>query len=231
MRPAMPMPMHRLAVWPPRSNPRIIRRSDNRVDFSGCSRFSKAGLSRFERIRLCPATGLFRTIACVVFLGTKQAGSFCGAVIQARLHLLRDRIEFDKQVLQGFLLLARVMWIPHHRCGIVSLRESRKWLLSSTFNVQEGQQFRFRRVTTSSDRVRIRQTLMNIRARALNIRDGASYSPMDRNNIARLATRLAIPEGLEFCSRLEPRSCARPANLTWMWNFAAACWPGFHRTH
>ena len=79
-----------------------------------------------------------------------------------------------------------------------------------TFNVQEGQQFRFGTVTTTSDLPDVNPDEFFA---ALNIRSNGVYSPtVVENNIARLE-RLAIQKGLNFV-RVEPRIVRNDRDLT-----------------
>jgi len=139
-------------------------------------------------------------------LETKQAG-LLRAVIQ-RDTFVADRIEFDKQVLQDFYFSRGYVDFRTTAVNSQLARERDGFFI--TFNVQEGQQFRFGAVTTTSDLPDVNPDEFR---EALNIRDGSVYSPMVvENNIARLE-RLAIQKGLNFV-RVEPRIVRNDRDLT-----------------
>jgi len=184
-------------------NPRIIRRSDNRVDL--VFEIFEGGLVEIERIGFV-GNRVFSDNRLRRVLGTKQAG-LLRAVIQ-RDTFVADRIEFDKQVLQDFYFSRGYVDFRTTAVNSQLARERNGFFI--TFNVQEGQQFRFGAVTTSSDLSDVNPD--EFRA-ALNIRDGGVYSPMVvENNIARLE-RLAIQKGLNFV-RVEPRIVRNDRDLT-----------------
>ena len=184
-------------------NPRIIRRSDNRVDL--VFEIFEGGLVEIERIGFV-GNRVYSDNRLRRVLETKQAG-LLRAVIQ-RDTFVADRIEFDKQVLQDFYFSRG--YVDFRTTAVNSQLSRERDGFFITFNVQEGQQFRFGGVTTTSDLPDVNPD--EFRA-ALNIRDGSVYSPMVvENNIARLE-RLAIQKGLNFV-RVEPRIVRNDRDLT-----------------
>ena len=190
-------------------NPRIIRRSENRVDL--VFEIFEGGLVEIERIGFV-GNRVFSDSRLRRVLETKQAG-ILRAVIQ-RDTFIADRIEFDKQVLQDFYFSRGYVDFRTTAVNTQLARERDGFFI--TFNVQEGQQFRFGSINTSSDLSDVDPD--EFRA-ALNVREGAIYSPaVVENNIARLE-RLAIRKGLNFV-RVEPRITRNERDLTLDVDFA-----------
>ncbi|MGR3468220.1 MAG: outer membrane protein assembly factor BamA [Shimia sp.] len=184
-------------------NPRIIRRSDNRVDL--IFEVSEGGLVEIERLSFV-GNRSFSDRRLRRVLETKQAGAL--RTLVRRDTFVADRIEFDRQLLTDFYrsrgyIDFRVLSVNNE------LQRGRDGFFV-TFNVQEGQQFRFGRITTSS-------TLDDVDpdefAPALRLRSGTIYSPVAlENNIARLE-RLALQRGLNFI-RVNPRITRNERDLT-----------------
>ncbi|MEE4346398.1 MAG: outer membrane protein assembly factor BamA, partial [Paracoccaceae bacterium] len=184
-------------------NPRIIRRSDNRVDL--VFEIFEGGIVEIERIGFV-GNRVFTDARLRRVLETKQAG-LLRALIQ-RDTFVADRIEFDKQVLQDFYFSRGYVDFRTTAVNTQLARERDGFFI--TFNVEEGQQFRFGEDTTTSDLPDVNPDEF---AAALNLRDGGVYSPMIvENNIARLE-RLAIQKGLNFV-RVEPRIVRNDRDLT-----------------
>lgn len=184
-------------------NPRIIRRSDNRVDL--VFEIFEGAVVEIERIGFV-GNRTFSDARLRRVLETKQAG-LLRALIQ-RDTFVADRIEFDKQVLQDFYFSRGYVDFRTTAVNTQLSRERDGFFI--TFNVEEGQQFRFGQVTTTSDLAEIDPTAFEA---ALNIRGGNVYSPITvEENIARLE-RLAIQQGLNFI-RVEPRIVRNERDLT-----------------
>ena len=186
-----------------RVNPRVIRRSDNRVDlvfeiFEGKSievqRIGFVGNKQYSDRRL-------RRV-----IESKQAGLL--RLLVARDTFVEDRLEFDKQVLQDFYQSRGFVDFRVTGTNAELARERDAYFV--TFNIQEGQQFRFGEITTVSD-------LNNVDAdefhAVLKIRPGVIYSPTHvENSIARME-RLAVKQGIDFL-RVEPRITRNDRELT-----------------
>ncbi|PVA12057.1 outer membrane protein assembly factor BamA [Pelagivirga sediminicola] len=186
-----------------RVNPKVIRRNDNRVDlvfeiFEGkkieVQRVSFVGNRAFSDRRL-------RRV-----VGSKQAGLFRALV--NRDTFVEDRIEFDKQVLADFYSARG--YVDFRVTGVNAELARERDTYFITFNIQEGQQFKFGRITTVSE-------LNNVNAAeyqaALNVRPGEIYSPAKvENSIARME-RLGVRQGVDFL-RVEPRITRNDRNLT-----------------
>ncbi len=186
-----------------RVNPKVIRRSDNRVDlvfevFEGkkieVQRLSFVGNRAYSDRRL-------RRV-----VDSKQAGLFRALV--NRDTFVQDRIEFDKQLLSDFY--AARGYVDFRITGVNAELARERDTYFVTFNVQEGQQFKFGRITTVSE-------LNGANAAAyqdvLKIRSGQIYSPTQvENSIARME-RLGVRQGVDFL-RVEPRITRNDRNLT-----------------
>ena len=186
-----------------RVNPRIIRRSDNRVDL--VFEIFEGGLVEIERIGFV-GNRTFSDNRLRRVLETKQAGVL-RALIQ-RDTFVEDRIEFDKQVLRDFYFSRGYIDFRTQSVNAELARERDGYFL--TFTVFEGQQFRFGEVTTVSE---LADVDVEEFQDALRIRPGVVYSPtLVENSIARLE-RLAIRKGLNFV-RVEPRINRNDRDLT-----------------
>lgn len=184
-------------------NPRIIRRSDNRVDL--VFEIFEGGLVEIERIGFV-GNRVFSDSRLRRVLETKQAG-LLRALIQ-RDTFVADRIEFDKQVLQDFYFSRG--YVDFRTTAVNSQLARERDGFFVTFNVEEGQQFRFGEITATTDLPDVNPDEFR---EALNVRAGGVYSPMIvEDNIARLE-RLAIQKGLNFV-RVEPRIVRNERDLT-----------------
>ncbi len=183
--------------------PRIIRRNDNRVDL--VFEIFEGGLVEIERIGFV-GNRVFSDERLRRVLGTKQAGLF-RALVQ-RDTFVADRIEFDRQLLQDFYFSRG--YVDFRTTAVNSQLSRERDGFFITFNVQEGQQFRFGAINTTSDLPDVNADEF---ATAVNIRNNGIYSPtIVENNIARLE-RLAIQKGLNFV-RVEPRITRNDRDLT-----------------
>ena len=186
-----------------RVQPRIIKRDQNRVDlvfeiFEGknveVERISFVGNRVYSDRRL-------RRV-----LGTKQAGLFRRLV--RRDTFVEGRVEQDRQMLRDFYLSRG--YVDMRTTAINSeLTEERDGYFVS-YNITEGQQFRFGEVSLVSE-------LPNVDADAyrkiVKTRPGAVYSPtLVENDIARLE-RQAIRDGVDFL-RVEPQVTRNERDLT-----------------
>lgn len=183
--------------------PKIIRRSDNRVDL--VFEIIEGRVVEIERLSFVGNRNFSdRRLRQVV--ETKQAG-LLRQLIQ-RDTFVADRIEFDKQVLRDFYLSRG--YVDFEVLSVNSEVTRQRDAFFITFNVREGQQFRFGNITTVSD---VTGADPDVYQRALRIRQGGVYSPsIVENNIARLET-LALRQGLDFV-RVEPRITRNDRDLT-----------------
>ncbi len=168
--------------------PRIIRRSDNRVDLVfevaeggivEVQRISFVGNQKFSERRLRNA------------IQTSQAGLFHRLIRSDTF--IEERIAFDRSVLTDFY--ASRGYVDFQVLSVNSQLTRQRDGVFLTFNVREGQQFRLGNVTASSElpEVEIADFIAAIKADS-----GDIYSPsLLENNIARLE-RLAVDQQLNF---------------------------------
>ncbi len=183
--------------------PKIIRRSDNRVDlvfeiFEGkvieIKRIGFVGNRHFSDRRL-------RRV-----LGTKQAG-LLHAFIKSDTYVA-DRIQFDKQVLRDF----------YHSRGFIDFQvlsvsaevaKSRNGFFL-TFKLQEGQPYTFGKITTTSDLSEIDPDQYK---KVIRIKPGMTYGPNLVDSTITTMERLATRKGLNFI-RVTPRVTRHDATRT-----------------
>jgi outer membrane protein insertion porin family len=186
-----------------RVQPKVIRRSDNRVDL--VFEVFEGGVSEVERIGFV-GNQVFSDRRLRRVLETKQAG-LVRAVVQSDT-FIEDRIQFDRQVLRDFYQSRG--YVDFRTTGVNTELSEERDAFFITFNVEEGQQFSFGEVTVSSDLAEVDPLVFE---QALRLRSGRVYSPTDvETEIARLE-RLAIREGLNFV-RVEPRVTRNDRDLT-----------------
>jgi outer membrane protein insertion porin family len=183
--------------------PRIIRRSENRVDL--VFEIVEGRVVEIERITFVGNRN-FSDRRLRQVLETKQAG-ILRQLIQ-RDTFVADRIEFDKQVLRDFYLSRG--YIDFQVLSVTSEITRRRDAFFITFNIREGQQYRFGDLTTTSE---VPEADPEVYQEAIRIRPGGVYSPtLVENTIARLET-LALRQGLDFV-RVEPRVTRNDRQLT-----------------
>jgi outer membrane protein insertion porin family len=186
-----------------RVTPKIIRRSDNRVDL--VFEIFEGSLAEIERLGFV-GNRQFSDRRLRRVLATKQAGLLRQFFRSDTL--VEDRIEFDKQVLRDFYQSRG--YVDFRVTGVNAELASERDGYFITFNVEEGQQFTFGEITTTSN---IAEADAEEYQAALKIRPGAVYSPsLVESSIARLE-RLATRQGLDFV-RVEPRITRNDRDLS-----------------
>ena len=186
-----------------RVSPKVIRRSDNRVDL--VFEVFEGGVAEVERIGFVGnaqySDGRLRRV-----LETKQAG-LLRAVIRKDT-FIEDRVEFDKQLLRDFY--ASRGYVDFRITGVNAELSQERDAYFVTVNVEEGQQFKVGQVRVMSDLSDVDPDLFQSKVR---LRPGKVYSPMlVENEIARLE-KLAVQQGLNFV-RVEPRISRNDRDLT-----------------
>lgn len=177
-----------------RVTPKIIRRSDNRVDL--VFEILEGGVVEVERISFV-GNDVYSDRRLRRVLETKQAGLF-RAIIR-RDSFVQDRIAFDRQVLVDFYQSRGHVDVRVNAVNAELTEERDGYFIS--FNIQEGQKFRFGAVNVTSD---VAEVDPDDFARIVKVRQGVTYSPsLVENEIARME-RLANKKGLNFI-RVEPR--------------------------
>ncbi|KPQ04371.1 MAG: beta barrel protein insertion system outer membrane component BamA [Rhodobacteraceae bacterium HLUCCA09] len=183
--------------------PRIIRRSENRVDL--VFEIQEGRVTETERIsfvgnRAYSDRRLRRVIE------SKQAGVL-RAFIRADT-LIEDRIDFDRQLLTDFYQSRG--YVDFQVLSATPQVDRERDFFAITFTVREGQQFSVGDVGVSSEIAAIDPDAY---ANAIRLRDGVIYNPaLIERDIARLE-RLAVREGRNFV-RVEPRVTRNDRNLT-----------------
>ncbi|AZQ67539.1 outer membrane protein assembly factor BamA [Silicimonas algicola] len=189
--------------------PKIIRRSDNRVDLIfeigegrpvENERISFVGNRDFSDRRL-------RRV-----IDTKQAG-FLRTII-GRDTYVPERIDFDRQLLTDFYRSRG--YVDFQVLNVASELSRERDATFITFNVREGQSFDVGQVSVSSEYANL-----NVEAyrRALRIRPGQTWSPsLIDENIARLE-RKALQDGFDFL-RVDPRVTRNDRDLSLNVEFA-----------
>ncbi|MGY3436905.1 MULTISPECIES: outer membrane protein assembly factor BamA [unclassified Marinovum] len=177
-----------------RVTPKLIRRSDNRVDLA--FEILEGGVIEVERVSVV-GNSKFSDSRLRRILETKQAGIF--RLLIRRDSFVEDRIAFDRQVLTDFYQSRGYVDFRVNSVNAELAEERDGYFI--TFNVQEGQQFSFGQITTVSDLPNVDPDEF---ADVVKIRQGVTYSPsLVENEIARME-RLANRKGLNFV-RVEPR--------------------------
>lgn len=173
--------------------PKIIRRTDNRVDLVFEIREGK--VSELERVQFV-GNQAFSDYRLRQVLATKQAG-ILRALVQ-RDTLLPDRLDADKQLLTQFYQSRGFM---DFRILDVSAQVSRERDATYlTFTIQEGQSFKVGEVKTVSEIPGLDPAEFD---KVRRLRSGVTYDPaVIDNNVARMET-LAINKGINFVN-VEP---------------------------
>ncbi|MGR3250216.1 MAG: outer membrane protein assembly factor BamA [Paracoccus sp. (in: a-proteobacteria)] len=192
-----------------RVDPRIIRRSGNRVDL--VFEIREGAVTEIERISFT-GNRAFSDRRLRDVLQTKQAGIL-------RTFIRRDtfapeRIPLDEQLLTDFY---RSRGYADFRVQAVApeiARERDAFFI--TFNIQEGPRYRFGRIDTVSEIPGVDASLF---AEQNRVRRGAVYNPSDIDTTIRRMETVAIQQGLEFVS-IEPRISRNPSSQTLDLTFA-----------
>ena len=194
--------------------PRIIRRSDNRVDI--IFEIIEGGIVEIERISFVGnrnfSDGRLRRI-----LGTKQAGLL--RLLVQRDTLIEDRIDFDKQVLKEFYNSRG--YIDFQTLSVNSELSKARDSFFITFRVQEGQQYKFGKITTSTILSDVDAQLFE---NAVTAEKDKFYSPEVVDKIIERMERKAHNIGLNFV-RVEPRVTRNDNDLTLDINFVVSRGP------
>ena len=183
--------------------PRIIRRSDNRVDL--VFEVAEGTVVEIERVSFV-GNRAYSDRRLRRVLETKQA-NFLRTFLRGDT-FIADRIEFDKQVLRDFYLSRGYADFRVNSSNVELTRERDAFFL--VMNITEGQQFKFGQISTVSEIPGVDAAAYQ---EALKIKPGVVYSPtLIENSIAR-QERLSLQQGLDFL-RVEPRVTRNERNLT-----------------
>ena len=182
--------------------PRIIPLSENRVDL--VFEVIESGLTEIERISFVGNRSYSESRLRRV-LDTKQAGLLRNII--SRDTFAADRINVDRRLLTDFYQSRGYADFQVQNVDVALTRERDAYLV--TFNVQEGQQFKFGGVTVSSQ---IPEADAAVFRAAVKTRAGQTYSPVAiENDIERLET-LATRMGINFL-QVQPNITRDPRGL------------------
>lgn len=183
--------------------PRIIRRSDNRVDL--VFEISEGDTTEVERVSFL-GNQVYSDRRLRRVLETKQAG-FLRTFIKGDT-LIEDRIDFDKQVLRDFYLSRGYVDFRVNSANAEVTRERDAVFL--VVDVSEGQQFSFGEITVNSE---MSEADADEFRAALKVKPGVVYSPyLIEQSIERLEN-LALRKGIDFL-RVEPRVSRNDRDLS-----------------
>ncbi len=174
--------------------PRIIRRSDSRVDL--VFEITEGRVTEIERLAFV-GNRAYSDRRLRQVLETKQAG-LLRQLIQ-RDTFVAERLEVDKQLLRDFYLARGYVDFQVTDASAEVARERDAVFVS--FTLREGRQFKMGKISTVSEIDGLDAAEFEAVQR---IREGVVYSPsVVENNIARMEN-LALRKGLNFV-RVDPR--------------------------
>jgi len=186
-----------------RVNPKVIRRNDNRVDL--VFEVFEGGAIEIERIGFS-GNRVFSDRRLRRVIQSKQAGLLRALFTSDTF--VEDRVNFDRQLLSDFYNSRG--YVDFRVTGVNAELARDRDAYFITFNVEEGQQFRFGEITTVSEYEGVdpgpyRETL--------RLGPGVVYSPdLVENAIARMERR-GVERGVDFL-RVEPRVTRNDRDLT-----------------
>ncbi|MFC7703744.1 outer membrane protein assembly factor BamA [Plastorhodobacter daqingensis] len=183
--------------------PRIIRRSENRVDL--VFEIREGNVVEIERIAFV-GNRAFSDRRLRGVLETKEAGLLRRFV--QRDTFIAERIDLDRQLLRDFYQSRGYIDFQVLSATPELARERDGFFV--TFTVQEGLQYRIGQISTVSEVPEVNAADYEA---VLRMRPGTVYSPaLIENNIARMEN-LALRQGLNFV-RIDPRITRNPQTQT-----------------
>ncbi|MDU8941905.1 outer membrane protein assembly factor BamA [Ovoidimarina sediminis] len=174
--------------------PKIIRRSENRVDL--VFEVTEGRVVENQRVSFV-GNRVYSDRRLRRVLETKQAG-----LLRAFFRndvFVADRIEFDITVLRDFYLSRGYIDFEVLDVSTELARERNATFI--TFQVREGQQFRFGALSATSDLDAVDPEAY---LKVAKLREGAVYSPTLLENAIERMEELATQDGLDFV-RVDPR--------------------------
>ena len=182
--------------------PRIIRRSENRVDL--VFEVDEARNVEVERISFV-GNQAFSDRRLRGVLATRQAG-FLRQIIQADT-FVPERIAFDRQVLNDFYMDRG--YIDFQVLDVNSEIARGRDGVFITVLVREGQRYRFGNVSVASEIPGVDEQAF---LREVTVRPGTVYTPVAVERSILAMEELALRRGIDF-ARIEPRLVRDPRNL------------------
>ncbi|KIC26621.1 MULTISPECIES: outer membrane protein assembly factor BamA [unclassified Leisingera] len=186
-----------------RVTPRIIRRSNNRVDL--VFEISEGDTIEVERVSFT-GNRVYSDRRLRRVLETKQAGLLRGFIRSDTL--IEDRLEFDKQVLRDFYLSRGYVDFRVNSANAEVTEERDAVFL--VVDVTEGQQFKFGNITVTSE---MPEADADEFASTLKIKPGVTYTPSLVENAIDRMEGLAVRNEIDFL-RVEPRVTRNDRDLT-----------------
>ncbi|MBK4216969.1 outer membrane protein assembly factor BamA [Paracoccus caeni] len=192
-----------------RVDPKIIRRSDNRIDL--VFEIREGDLTEIERISFT-GNRAFSDRRLRDVLATKQAG-LLRRIIRADT-FAPERIQVDQQMLTDFYRSRGYADFQVQAVAPEIARERDAFYI--TFNIQEGPRYRFAQVNTVSEIPGVDASAFAAQNR---VNQGDVYNPAAIDNTIRRMETVAIQQGLDFVN-IEPRVTRNPQNQTLDLTFA-----------
>ena len=183
--------------------PRIIRRSDNRVDL--VFEISEGRVVENERISFV-GNRAFSDRRLRRVIDTKQAG-FLRAII-GRDTFVPERIAFDRQLLTDFYRSRG--YVDFEVLDVTTEFSRERGATFLTFNVREGQSFKVGEISVTSE---FEELNVEEYRRALRLRSGETWNPSRIEEQIERLERLALRQGFDFL-RADPRVTRNDRNLT-----------------
>lgn len=177
-----------------RVDPKIIRRSDNRVDL--VFEIQEGKITEIQRLSFT-GNRVFSDRRLREILQTKQAGLL--HQVFSNDSYVAERIDLDKQLLTDFYNSRG--FIDFKVLGVASEFSRERDGFFLTFNVYEGPRFSFGKISTVSQLEGVDAAEFQ---RAIRIRKGVTYSPNAVDLQITRMEQLALDKGLDFV-RVEPR--------------------------
>ncbi|RNF33763.1 outer membrane protein assembly factor BamA [Paracoccus methylarcula] len=186
-----------------RVDPKIIRRSDNRVDL--VFEIREGDLTEIERISFS-GNRAYSDRRLRQVLQTKQAGIL--RTLIRRDTFAPERIPLDESLLTDFYRSRG--YADFKVQGIASEITRERDAFYITFNIQEGPRYRFARIDTVSEIPGVDASAFAAQNR---VGRGDYYNPAAIDNTIRRMETVAIQQGLNFVN-IEPRVTRNPSNQT-----------------
>ncbi|TQS72916.1 outer membrane protein assembly factor BamA [Rhodobacteraceae bacterium] len=186
-----------------RVTPKVIRRSDNRVDIA--YEIKEGKVTEIERISFT-GNRSYSDRRLRQVLATKQAG-LLRTFIQSDT-FVADRVQLDRQLLTDFY---QSRGYPDVQVtGVSSEMSAERDGFFMTFNINEGQQFKFGNISTVSE---VDGLDIAKYSKLAKIRAGVVYSPSAIDLAVTRMEEQATRDGLNFI-RVDPRVTRNPRTQT-----------------
>ncbi|SDX44200.1 Beta-barrel assembly machine subunit BamA [Roseicitreum antarcticum] len=183
--------------------PRIIPRGNGRVDLA--FEIREGRVVEIERVSFV-GNNAFSDYRLRRVLDTKQAGLF--RVLVQRDTFVADRISFDQELLRDFYLARGYVDFQVLSATSEIARERDSFFV--TFNIREGQQFRFGNITVVNEVEGLDPAPY---AEQNRLRTGDVFTPTTLDTTLSRMERVAVSEGRRFV-RVEPRITRNERNQT-----------------